>query len=263
MEKQKPERLYPEHLYDPLRRRIATELVEKEFGKQFPTSFNAATWAQQFDEHTFWNAIEGLMGGTLIKPVVHFLTARNYTWSRQSMSVADITLSSKLEQLNRLPGLDPHELYLSHIQQILAQNPAEALLQKEITDSFSQNDAQNHYLPLIVETGGRPMVMDGNRRCLRALLYGQETIEAWYCQTNSEKPVDFWFPIDDMMGLIRIYNNGKGQDPQLGAQIGAVLREIFRQSRVAKIAYQTRIVAHSARGAQELLLLMDAADTSE
>ena len=257
----KPERLYPDHLYDAVRRRIALELIEKEFNKQLSAAgaanIDTAKWMQRFDDHTFWNAVEGFMGGTLIKPIVHFLTARNYTWSRRVVPVSEIKLSSKLEQLERLLELNPHELYLSRINELLGQDKNEAAKQKEINDSFSQNDAQNKYLPLIVVSDGHPMVIDGNRRCLRALLYGQETVEAWYCQTNDEEPVDFWFPIDDMMGLLRIYRYGKERNPQLKVHIAGILKELFRQSKVAEIAYRERIVAHNTKGAEELLEFID------
>lgn len=254
---QNPERLYPDHLYNPTRRQIALELVEKEFNKQLKAAgtgrINAEKWAARFDDHTFWNAIEGFMGGTLIKPIVHFLTAHNYEWSRQTVAVADIRLSSKLDQLNRLEGLDPHQLDLAKIKEKLDNDPAEAAHQKQITESFSQDETQNTYLPIIVEKDGRLMVMDGNRRCLRALFNGQETIDVWYCRTNNEPPVDFWFPINEMMDLVRTYNYGKQNNPGLRDIIQATLTEVFRQSKVAEIAYRERIISYGTRGAEELL----------
>lgn len=256
MKKQPHSHLYPEHLYDPVRKQVSLELLQKEFNKQLHEaethSIDASAWAEQFDEQTFWNAIEGFMGGTMLKPIVHFLTAENYSWSPRSLPVDQIVLSAKLPQLDKVEGLDDDDLSLGRIQQLLADQPDIATKQRQLAESFSRGEEQDSYRVLVVQKESGLMVMDGNRRCLQALLRGEETIDAWYCQTNNEPPRNFWFPIDDMLRLVRAYSGVKETDPTSRQAFSQVLQSIFSLSDVAKTAYTTRVVPYTT-GAEELL----------
>lgn len=248
---------YPDHLYDPTRKEISIQLIEKEMSKLLPGGVNqdaVRTWMSELDDHTFWNAVEGFMGGALIKPIVHFITAENYTWSKQDISLSDIQLSSKLQQLESIEGLDTNPPFLSEIHNALTRNPEERQRQLDSIKAFDRGTEQNQYPILAVERGNGFMVMDGNRRCLRALLMGEKAISAWCCQTNHEQPRNFWYPIDDMMRLVKTYNALKDTDPAIKPHIQAVLNGIFTLSAVAKQAYEKRIVAAGTPGAQELVL---------
>jgi hypothetical protein len=245
-------KVYPEHIYDPLRRRIATEIVEKELMKFYPSipSSDLTGWSERFDEHNYWGAVEGIIGSTLLKPIMlHFLTARNFQWQKRDLPLDAMQLSSKLNQLNRLGDLDPHNLLLSEIKQRLEANPEEMAEQKRIIESFSSDSFQNRYPIIAREREGRVMVLDGNRRALRALLAGQSTIEAWYCQTNGQEPRDYWYPIADMMRLVRLSRTSE----QAKSHVKAILEAIFEESTVARIAYTERIVKVGTKGAGELL----------
>lgn len=258
MENHAEHRIYPDHLYDPTRRQIAVELLEKEINKQLlgdtqDVNLDVRSWLDKMDEHTFWNAIEGFMGGTMLKPIVHFLTAENYSWSQMEIPVRDIQLSSKLTQLDALSGLQSDQLQLSAIQAQLALNPEEHARQVEAVQSFSKSYDQDAYPIIAVEKEGGPMVMDGNRRALQSLLLGRATINAWYCRTNNEQPRNFWYPIDDMMRLTQVYNTSKDNNPGIKQNVQGVLNAIFAQSDVARIAYRDRIVKVGTPGARELL----------
>lgn len=247
---------YPDHLYDPTRKEIAIELIEKEMSKQLSdkVGHNAVrTWMNGLDDNTFWNAVEGFMGGALLKPIVHFITAENYSWSKRDIPLADIQLSSKLQQLESLEGLVTNPPLLSEINEQLTHDSDERQRQLDSVTAFDKGAEQNHYPVLIVEKENGPMVMDGNRRCLRALLMGETAISAWYCETNNEPPPNFWYPIDDMMRLVKIYNARKATDPAIKAHVQGVLNGIFSESSIAKQAFSDRIVAAGTPGAKDLI----------
>lgn len=244
-------RIYPDHLYDPTRRQIGRDILQKELNKQLVQSGNAAidasAWMEQFDDHTYWNAIEGFMGGTLIKPIVHFVTAKNYTWSKRDLAPRDIQLASKLSQLDRLDDLRPDQLFLSDIDDRLRADPTERQYQLDAVQSHSRGKEQDNYPIITVEKQHGPMVMDGNRRSLHALLLGHTSITAWHCATGGQPPRDFWYPIDDMLRLTQ-----QARMPAAAPHVQGVLRAIFDQSDVARIAYKQRIVNVGTPGAAEI-----------
>lgn len=256
MNEQLANRHYPQHLYDPTRKEIATQLIEKEMSKQLSNGVDreaVRSWMHNLDDHTFWNAVEGFMGGALIKPIVHFITAENYTWSKRDVPLSDIRMSSKLRQLDAIEGLSTNPPRLSEIKNAIINNPEEYQRQLDSINVFDKGDEQNQYPVLIVEKGDGSMVMDGNRRCLRALLMGETAISAWYCETGNERPRNFWYPIDDMMRLVRTYNTLKDTDPTIKTHVQAVLNGIFAESDVAKQAFSGRIVAAGTPGARDLI----------
>jgi hypothetical protein len=250
------EHLYAEHLYDSTRREIAIELMEKEMSKQMP-SVNPAdirTWMSNIDENTFWNAVEGFMGGALIKPIAHFLTAENYTWSKREVQLEDIQLSSPLTQLDGIDELTEQPPLLKEVKAYLEKNPREQENQLATIESFSHGEDQDSYPVLVVEKSNGPMVMDGNRRTLNALLMGESAITAWYCETNGEQPHNFWYPIDDMIRLVNIYNSSKETNPDIKENVKRTLQALFLQSDVALRAFEERIVKAGKSGAKDLLI---------
>ena len=247
--------LYAEHLYDNTRREIAIELLEKEVSKQMP-SINSAdirTWAGSLDENTFWNTVEGFMGGALLKPIVHYLTAENYTWSKRELALDNIQLSSPLSQLDSIDGLSEQPPLLKEVKAYFENNPDEQVNQRTTIESFGHGEKQDSYPVLVVEKKNSPMVMDGNRRTLLALLKDKSTISAWYCETNGEQPRNYWYPIDDMMRLVNIYNSSKESHPGIKESIQQVLQALFSQSDVARQAFEERIIKAGKPGAKELL----------
>jgi len=253
MEELESRRTYPEHIYDPVRRSIAAEIVEKEFKKAFPSvsGEEVKKWLDSFDEHSYWGAVDGIIGSSLLKPIMlHFLTARNFRWEKRQLPLEEIQLSSKLNQLDMLGDLDPHNLLLSEIRQQLISNPEEVTEQKRIVESLSQDEVQNQYPVIAREREGRAMVLDGNRRALQALLMDEQTIEAWYCVTNGEEPRDYWYPIDDMMRLVRLSRTSEIAK----ANARFTLNAIFEQTEVARTAFTERIVKVGTKGAEELLV---------
>lgn len=235
-------RLYPDHIYDPLRRKIATALIEKELDKLgINTGEAAKLLGRKLDgEHTFWNGFEGLMGGILLKPLVDRLTAANFAWTEQDLKVDDIQLASKLEQLNLIPNLDPHKLFLKDIKAYLTNHPAEEAEHKKIAETFAGTDLQNSYPVIAQTTEDGFMVLDGNRRALLAAMRGEPTVKAWVCDKHGEEPKDFWYPIGDMIRLVYLYKTN--ESPELLAALRTFFKDLFSRSKVAEIAFRKRVV---------------------
>ena len=255
---------FPAHLSDPIRIEIATELMQKEAGKLLPSvspaqlNSDIGRWWAEPQEFMlaklvdFWDAADAVMGGIKLKSIIAMVTAANYDWSEQTIPLDQVKLLSKLDQLNRLPGLTPENLELAAIKDIFDKNPEEKAEQKGIVDSFSQKPTQNDYKIVVVKSAeGLYRVHDGNRRALRALLHDQTTINAWVCETHEQNPKDYWVPISLMLSLVKQYRHNS-DNQQLVESLRAVLANYFAESKSAKAAYRQRILNWEPHGAKEL-----------
>ncbi|NCU39115.1 hypothetical protein EOL96_08885 [Candidatus Saccharibacteria bacterium] len=153
-------------------------------------------------------------------------------------------MTSSLAQLQKVPGLNVrNDLPFSELADVLEGKPDVAEEQKKLVDAHGTDPAQDRYPVIVVETeNGLFEVIDGNRRTLKALLYGNNTIDAWVGNTNKSAPTNFWVPLNDMFQLVKVYKQAVGAcDEELKVATARVLKARFESSNVAKIAYQNRI----------------------
>ncbi|MCL5795378.1 MAG: hypothetical protein M1338_03395 [Patescibacteria group bacterium] len=87
---------YSPHFYEPLRIKIAKDLIEKECRKLFPSIRDNKLWKKididisnwfegKYSElapvHDLWNGLEGIMCGFKLKDTLTYITAKNINWS--------------------------------------------------------------------------------------------------------------------------------------------------------------------------------------
>lgn len=258
---------YPEHIYDPQRREMAEELLAKELSKLLPTlppSDLRSTIAQwqtspsqyhlEDDIRDFWDIFAAVFEQIKLKPgFTHLFTAANVSWTREHLPVHSIQLSSPLDQLHHIPNLLVRPLI--PVSEVVAAASAAGVIddQKAINDSHSTDPAQDDY-PIIAKRmhDGSVRVYDGNRRSLRAGLYGRETIDAWVGELHGNTPRDFWVPVGEMYQLVRYYQLATTDAQRQAAR--NMLENLFTLSSVAKISYTTRIKNESAVTAEFLAM---------
>jgi hypothetical protein len=84
--------------------------------------------------------------------------------------------------------------------------------------------------------------MDGNRRTLKAVMYGQETIDAWVGCIDGNKLINYWVPVNDMFQLLKVYKEAVDlKDEMLKLSVARVLKSRFTASEVAEQAYRNRV----------------------
>jgi hypothetical protein len=168
-----------------------------------------------------------------------FITAKNYHWKQETIDVGSIKLSSNLDQLNEIPGfIWGDQITVGNILGLIV-TPEILNEQKRINDTYSL-DSQDKY-PIIVRRSpdGSHQVMDGNRRSLRAGLYGRKTIDAWVAHIDTETPKDFWVPVNDLMQIVKLFGLAKTDEQKQSVRDSLEL--LFNASIIAKINYETRV----------------------
>ena len=263
---------FPAHIYDPQRIQLATTLLEKELRKLFLGLPSVAWsvidnsirgWAERpLDYHLeseqlrdFWDAFAAVMEGIKLKPnFVAWVTAENMSWQKMTLQLQTIRLTSPLQQLQKVPGLNlSNDISVADVSTLLADNPKAKTEQRTLVDQHSSDPSQDTY-PIIVRkvAANTYKIMDGNRRTLKALLYDQEKIEAWVGEMSDEHPVNYWVPIHDMYKLVKMYQTaGEAADSQTQAAIARSLWWQFQASKVAELAYLNR-VADETEAARQL-----------
>lgn len=244
--------IYPEHIYDPIRKQIAEELLQKELSKLFPNidpnllldsiqdwSLNPDKYHLEDATRDFWNIFAAHMEAIKLKPsFTGFVTAANYSWERRTINPRDIRLSSPLDQILKIPGLTwQHGMTVGEVIDTAA---AASVIdeQQKLNDTHS-TDNQDRY-PIIVRASDDGLqVMDGNRRALRAALYDKPDIDAWIGTCDNPQPKDFWVPVNDLFQLAKLYRVARNEQEKLAAR--NALEILFRASVVARINYETRI----------------------
>jgi hypothetical protein len=198
------ETIYPDHIYDPLRRQIAIELAGKEIAKIIDADDNeqlekmrkavAALYEGRKGVyapiHDFWSFIEMILH-IKKKELPELITAQNVKWTLEEMPIEQLHLTSMpfLQQHEDIFGEKPWSI--ADIQRIFFQKPdlfkaAQAEQRKSIGKQQHGFDQSDEPISLIFRNGQLELI-DGNGRLYRALLHGRETVN---CQIGRMHPDD-------------------------------------------------------------------------
>jgi hypothetical protein len=255
-------RIYPEHIYEPKRIQMATELLQKELRKLLPSASteawnvidkDIAGWQnggvnrplESRKIQDFWDIFDAIIGGIKLKPLfIAYITASNYFWEKQTLDPADIYSSTVFDSIEGLPFVTKgnNRFKFGLAKKFFNANPEQKNKERTISNLYCQDRTQDDYPIFAVKDKKGITVLDGNRRTLAAIVYDKPTIKAWVATTDGRKPRDYWMPINHMMSLVFSYkfavDNGLNPDPEAYKK---VLADWFKQSRVAKISFDKRV----------------------
>ena len=246
---------YPAHIYDPRRRQIAAELMQHEL-RLLLQSVPEPLWARLdrdvtgwFDGdsynlapvHDFWNAADGVMRGFKLKGLIRYITAENVAWEQAEIPVADIDITWKMPILAQFgdPPYDTRELGRQ-----LSVDPE---LKRELLANSDLHAAisvpRDHFPVVLLAEGNRWRIGDGNRRVLRALLYGRPGITAWTAMLPRHQPLrNYWVSTGFLreLGEQALIAQSAGDNPTLQG-IRSLVRSLFEQSTIARINFDLRV----------------------
>ena len=202
-------KVYPKHLYDPLRRKLAVELAGKEVAKILDASNDQELkkMRQAVDDlydgrqgvyapvHDFWSLVEMVLH-VKKKELPELLTARNITWTKEELPLDQlhITWMPFLEQNPDVFGPKPWQI--ADLQRIFFQKPELFQRakdeQKEVVGEQQHHFDQSEEPIALVYRNDHVELIDGNGRLYRALLAGQENISCYKGKMKGAMPVDYW-----------------------------------------------------------------------
>jgi hypothetical protein len=248
---------YPQHIFEPQRIEIARELVLKEYYKLFPmleaANFEQVSTSILYWLHgsgyelspvaDFWNYIDGTMLTLKLKDVVPQITSANISWRMETLDPHQLQLGTPVGNLAE-HGQPPYNY--EFINQRILQNAQQMVINRRISDEKSSDTVvpRDHY-PILVkrDPDGTLTLLDGNRRTLRALLYGRQTIDAWVGTVQRTPALqDHWVNTGFLRRLLSEY--AETPNDEVKASIQSQLRIILNSSSIARFNFQTRCVPH-------------------
>ncbi|HYH74361.1 MAG TPA: hypothetical protein VD735_00210 [Candidatus Saccharimonadales bacterium] len=201
--------IYPEHIYDPLRREIAIELAGKEVAKILDAEDNdrleqiRSAVDDLYDGrqgvyapiHDFWSLVEMILH-VKKKELPELITAENVTWKQENLPIEQLHLTWMpfLEQHQDIFGEKPWSV--ADIQRIFFQKPelfkqARDEQQKSVGPQQHGFDQSEEPIALIHRNDQLELI-DGNGRLYRALLNGNETVACQIGRMKGSMPQNYW-----------------------------------------------------------------------
>ncbi len=248
------DKIYPNHVYDETRIKIAAELLHKEFIKLTP-SLNEKEWqgiGQDIRDwfegkrsdlapvHDFWNGFHGIMSGFKLKAPVRFITAENVEWSQQEVSVKDIPLSWSIPSIAKLgKGASYQQVY-----DYIHSSEAEYKKQKDLADMMAARFkiSRREFPILLVKSPTGHILLDGNRRTLEAIIYDRPTIAAWVGDMGGDsEPKNYWVSTAFLRDLMREAEAADATGDQATVEaVSKFLKYLCGRSEVARINWDLR-----------------------
>lgn len=250
-------RMYPEHIYDPERIEIARELALKEYYKLMPFLhpqdfdrlgsemidwFNGQSY-ELAPVHDYWNFVGGMIETLKLKTVNMYLTSENISWSMQDIDPRQLRLYRAMGDLQKGDKTEGSWGY-QDVQQEIVSNPERLALNKQISDEKSQDTtiSRDDYPIIVIQNiDDTYKLLDGNRRVMRAWLYGVDAITAWVGRVQREPALkNYWVSASFLRLMLMEYQ--ADPRPEVAASIRSQLEILFAASSIAKYHYQKRCI---------------------
>lgn len=217
--------IYPKHLYEPVRIKIATNYLKQELRKFLP-SLRGSIWKKIDSDiedwpgknpnllpglRDFWNGFHGIaMGFKLKNKFIQFITAENVAWRLEK----DYPLGDNIASGGGYPYISDKlsgNINANQIREFFNQKENKKLgsvWRKKFTE-YGKSSEKRENFPIVAierESEGKKVasVHDGNRRLILAILQGRKTIPAYIGKFTDKgsTPKNFWLPSSFLMELV-------------------------------------------------------------
>lgn len=240
------------HLYEPLRRKIATSYVQHEFRKLLPQlrenllwqsiDKQIESWYKTLSIRNFWNAVHGISIGFRLKSLVPWITSKNMQWVKKDIFVDNLWFGGKFGPIKPLKTSEAatavkENIFLPKNKNILNQT------KKNLKEKSSGTYPRDSFPIFVVKKEDRFVVIDGNRRLLQAIADKKQKIHAFIGKPIAKPSLfEHWVPTSLLVDLVfwhkRQIQNGRGATNTMAR----VIAELIRNSSAGRIEFAQRSV---------------------
>ena len=266
-------RVYPPHIYDPIRIELAVSYIQHEFRKllwRVPENQwqaidrNIADWMNSPQLNTprdFWNGFHGICMGFKLKiGLIYFVTAENVAWKKKNIPIKDLHFGIEFPPTQ---AVKPGVLSAKEVIQFYTdpKNKKIRKEQKQSTERFSKGTAPRDDDPIIVtekiiDKKEVLSVYEGNRRLIKAILEDKRTILAFVGRfTSKEKEQkNYWIPTSILMEIIYFAKLAFEREDEVSFQhYMAVLQDMLAKSESAVYEVKERALIGKKAFREEVL----------
>ncbi len=266
-------RIYPSHIYDPVRIELAVSYVQHELKKLFwrvPKSHwqtiekDIADWMKSphlNNPRDFWNGFHGIAMGFKLKiGLIYFVTAENITWRKEEIPVEKLTFGIEFPPTQEVkPGI----LSAKEVSQYYnkAENKKAKEGQKKLAIDFAKGTPPRDDDPIIaaeklVDEKEVMSVYEGNRRLILAILEGWKTMPAFVgrFKTKEREPKNYWIPTSILMEIIYFAKEAfEKKDEESFQNYMGVLKDMLAKSESAVYELKERALIGKREFKDEVL----------
>ncbi len=236
-------KIYPAHIYEPIRIKIAQNYLSHELHKLFPSIKDPATWdlitadiESWFDQspnlcpiRDFWNGVHGISRGFKLKNIVARVTSENLSWSYEHIPIKDLIFRGSFKEHEHL-GQFPKASEVEAFYQASKAGKAQKQKDRETMEEMAKTMIMRNEDPIIVAGKDSSFqIIDGNRRTWEALLAGQKTIYAAVGRIVKEPAIyNTWIPtflLLDLISFIRELNQATDSILHISATIALLIQD--------------------------------------
>ncbi|PJA46343.1 hypothetical protein CO172_03890 [Candidatus Uhrbacteria bacterium CG_4_9_14_3_um_filter_36_7] len=259
--------IYPEHLYDPFRRSTAVEYIQHEMRKLFPGIKDRNLWEMidrdirgWYSENPtlmpvrdFWNGLHAISHGFRLKNIVSFLTSKNIAWHEEEVRVQALSFGSYFEEFEPL-GIMPtvvavHDWFFDPKNKE-ALEIARTKSKEQSVLTVNRDDDRI----FVVHKGEHLRVIDGNRRVLNTVLFGQKTIIANIGEPIAEPMIyDAWVPTSTLVDLVSFHRYFFENNHQITERIAKVVAQLIETSTAGQHEFRNYAISSHLQEDQTLL----------
>jgi len=212
----------------------------------------------------FWNGFHGICMGFKLKiGLIYFVTAENVFWERKKVVLNDLWFGVDLQQTRVVEeGVLPASRVIEFYNHPQNEKIRRELLAFTIKLSSKTSPRDKH--PIIVvqkeKDGGLIFsTYDGNRRLAKAILEGNERIDAYIGSfTYGTKPKNFWIPTTVLMENLYFARLAyERSDKKVFRKYMGILKDMINQSESAKYELENRALTSKQPFRDEVLKSLD------
>ncbi len=180
----------------------------------------------------FWNLVDAIMMGYMLKDLVPKITSACFDWSLQNLPIDNLRFTSDITQIE---GFDINKQSVLKVSQYLQLQPDTLRDVKEkILKNFPVGD-NRHLDPVVILCEGDDyFVHDGNGRIMKAIVNGNKTISAYVGVKNTLSKCNSWVPTSYLMRL--------KEEAKTTKSVRELLEEISSSSHNVQYELEKRVI---------------------
>ncbi len=240
---------YPKHLSNPLRIQIVENYIKHELRKLFPSIRKKDLWSvldadvsNWFDSNRtlapirdFWNGAHAISTGFKLKQIVPWVTSKNIKWSKQELDITKLNFGTnftELEQFSYRPSAkDVQNWYHDPKNRKKYIQALSAHMKRSSETSERDSDPI-----IVVARDSKSVVVDGNRRLLKAILTKEKTISAVVGKIDKQPELfENWVSTPLIQDLVRLHRKSGNTK-----EITSVLSTLLKDSTAGRYEFKTR-----------------------
>jgi hypothetical protein len=243
--------VYPSHIYDPVRRTIAVEIMGKEMAKLIGHGGGkelellrekVSEWYDGVPKelapvHDFWSIFEMLLLAKT-KRISRFITAANVDWRREVKLIDSLILAWMPFVGNRPEIFGPGPWLIADLRARFDTHPELDTERQEYVQRYFAHYKFDREEPItLVQQPDEQFLLDGNGRLYWAFMTGKMEINSWTGYMPDEPLRDFWVSTGLQRRLCYDILENEMLDPELSGAALTQLRRQLQTNRVARINY--------------------------